>query len=143
MTYQPPVTECIDCNCRLFKPDKGSYSYGRRCKTCYGQNIRAKRVELKKKCVEYHNNQCADCGNTFHQCQYDFHHIEEDRDNDRTRAIGCMTHACRPWKAIQKELDLCVMLCSNCHRLRHFEQSVDKYLKTNHGRRSKPLLNSY
>ena len=130
MVYQPPVKNCIDCGCTLVKV-KGEHSSGRRCKSCYGTNIRVKRVELKKKCVEYHGNKCVDCGNTFHQCQYDFHHTNEDRDNDRSRAVGCMTHSLRPWNIIEEELKQCVMLCSNCHRLRHFKETVDKYLKTN------------
>ena len=128
MPYKPPVKDCIDCGCALKKPEKGAYSYGRRCRECYGQNIYKKRARLKTQSVEYKGGCCADCGGVFHQCQYDFHHIDEDRNNNKDKTIGHMTHGCRPWKVIQEELDKCVMLCANCHRLRHFEESVDRYL---------------
>ena len=127
MVYKPPVENCIDCDVKL--PPKGkTRKYGRRCHECYVQNHYKKRVDLKTRAVEYKGNKCADCGQTYHQCQYDFHHLNEDRNNNKDKTIGHMTHACKPWDKIQQELDQCVMLCANCHRLRHFEESVNKYL---------------
>ena len=87
---------------------------------CYSKRIKQRREELKKKAVEYAGDKCSDCGQTFPQCVYDFHHTEEDRNNKKDKTIGHMTHDCRPWKVIKEEVDKCVLLCANCHRLRHF-----------------------
>ena len=88
---------------------------------CYAQSIVLKRKKLKRKCVEWGGNKCNDCGEVFPDCVFDFHHLEEDRNNQKDKTIGHMTHACRPWQVIQEELDKCVMLCANCHRIRHFD----------------------
>jgi len=84
---------------------------------CYSKNIVEKRKRLKKEAVEYAGSRCADCGQSFPDCVYDFHHINDDKEG----CVGTMTHNCRPWKVIQEELDKCVMLCANCHRMRHFQ----------------------
>ena len=111
---------CIDCG-TIWEQVKGKYNPGKRCYECYVQKQVKKRYELKTKAVEYKGNICEDCGGKFHQCQYDFHHKNEDRNNRDDKTIGRMTHNCRPWQVIQEELDLCIMLCANCHRLRHFK----------------------
>lgn len=50
----------------------------------------------------------------------DFHHIDrEDKDNEIVVLVG---RACSI-ERIQKELDKCLVLCSNCHReFHHFER---------------------
>ena len=119
MTYNKPVKECITCGETLVKVP-GAYSTGRKCRPCYIQGLADKRYNLKTQAVEYKGNRCADCGGVFPQCVYDFHHIEEDRNNNKDKTVGHMTHNLRPWKVIQEELDKCELLCANCHRIRHF-----------------------
>ena len=83
---------------------------------CYYQDIKVKRTELKVRAVEYKGRTCSDCGQSFPPAVFDFHHTDGSKDDN----VGTMTHNCRPWKVIKEELDKCVMLCANCHRLRHF-----------------------
>ena len=109
---------CIDCGDLINR--EGKWKPGRRCHSCYQQKIYRKRENLKQACVDYHGGKCADCGNTFPNPVYDFHHLAEDRNNQKDKTIGHMTHDCRKWETIQEELDKCVMLCANCHRMRHF-----------------------
>lgn len=72
----------------------------------------------KLKAIEYLGNRCADCGNTFPPYVYDFHHINPDeKDFGIARIIG------RTWGKIIPELDKCVLLCANCHRIRHNENN--------------------
>ena len=76
----------------------------------------------KIKAIEYKGNKCFDCGQTFSQCCYDFHHIDPTiKDNTIARIIG------RDFDKIKSELDKCVLLCSNCHRIRHFNNNLYPY----------------
>lgn len=69
----------------------------------------------KLKAIEYKGNVCFDCGNTFPQCCYDFHHINpNEKDFTISRING------RTFENIKPELDKCILLCANCHRIRHF-----------------------
>ena len=106
---------CIDCNCLIDRT--GKWKPGRRCHNCYKKKIYRKRKELKQLCVDYHGDKCLDCGKSFPNPVYDFHHIEDNKDS----CIGHMTHKCQSWETISGELDKCVMLCANCHRIRHFD----------------------
>ena len=88
--------------------------------SCYSKRVDRRRKELKEKAVEYAGGKCCDCGGVFPMPVYDFHHIDEDRDNDRSRCISVMCRNSRPWEVIKEEVDRCVLLCANCHRMRHF-----------------------
>ena len=78
------------------------------------KNRADKRRDNKKKAVEYKGAKCFDCGQSFPDCCYDFHHLDPTQVNDvPSSVLHCS------WKRIVAELDKCVMLCSNCHRIRH------------------------
>lgn len=70
---------------------------------------------MKLKCIEYLGGVCADCGGSYHQSCYDFHHTEPEMKEGN---IGELLSS--SWENIQVELGKCVLLCSNCHRIRHF-----------------------
>lgn len=56
--------------------------------------------------------ECADCGNT-HPAVLEFHHLNPNiKEND----IGRMTSR----RKILEESKKCVVLCANCHRIRHW-----------------------
>lgn len=58
---------------------------------------------------------CRDCNGIFPDCVYDFHHINpEEKDKSSIRLF----HLCD--EKIRIEIAKCVLLCSNCHRIRHF-----------------------
>lgn len=70
--------------------------------------------------VEMMGGKCVDCGltmgNEWPSACFDFHHLEGKEQN-----LAQLTHA---WKSmygrVLAELKKCVLLCSNCHRKRHF-----------------------
>ena len=110
------TTHCNVCGVDLSTVKR----YGGRCMPCYSDHITNKRRLLRERAVEYAGNKCHDCGGVFHQAVYDFHHINEDRNNKKEKTISVLCRSCSPWDKIQKEIDECVLLCSNCHRVRHF-----------------------
>ena len=78
---------------------------------------RRRRDKRKDLLVERFGDRCHDCGGTFHKCMYDFHHV-----NPLEKKFEIAPALDRNWNTILEEVDKCVMLCSNCHRLRHYNE---------------------
>ena len=74
-----------------------------------------RRVKNKLKAIEYLGGKCLHCGIVSeHRGIYDFHHTDPAvKEADP----GSMMHY--GWERIQKELDKCILLCANCHRIEH------------------------
>lgn len=88
------------------------------CKICFNKYVKARWTERKIKQIELKGNKCFDCGGAFHYSVYDFHHLDptiKEYTWDKLRL--------RSFESIQKELSQCILLCSNCHRLRHYAYS--------------------
>ena len=88
--------------------------YKSRCKGCENKNSLIRSRQRKQDIVNYMGNQCYDCGNVFPACVYDCHHLDPTQ---KDFAISAKLD----WKATEQELDKCVLLCSNCHRIRHHQ----------------------
>jgi len=87
------------------------------------QYQRNKRELLKEKCLNYlGGKKCRNCGVDFLPiCCYDFHHRNnKDEDISKMLSGGCT------WKKIKKELDKCLVVCSNCHRIIHAHIDTSK-----------------
>ncbi len=68
----------------------------------------------KQKAIEYLGGKCMHCGGKFHPSVYDFHHVNpSEKEGLLSKILGAS------WIKIQKELDKCILLCANCHRLEH------------------------
>jgi len=100
------------------------------CKSCYKIRItkwykdnRDKRQQYanernrsrKQFWIEYKGGKCEDCGGEFPPCVFDFHH-EGLKDMNPSSAITMS------FENQKKELDKCILLCANCHRIRHFDR---------------------
>lgn len=67
---------------------------------------------LKLKAIEYMGGICLDCKNSFPPCVMQFHHLESHTKENNPSHF-------RSWERMKQELDKCVMLCANCHLIRH------------------------
>ena len=87
---------------------------------CQNKNsVQKRREKLKWLSIQYKGNKCQDCLVSFPQYNvYEFHHLDP---TTKDFSIGGDGHT-RSWDEIKSELDKCVMLCSNCHRIRHFSE---------------------
>lgn len=65
---------------------------------------------------------CIQCGQN-HPATLDFHHVVRRSDNRKLRELVQNTSKAR----ILEELKKCVVLCSNCHRIHHYNERVDKH----------------
>lgn len=113
--------ECRSCgetkHIELFAKNK-QCRYGReyQCQACRTASINKRRRDNKIKAIDYKGGLCARCGGKFHAAVYDFHHVNlEEKEADP----GSLMH--RTWERIKEELDKCILLCANCHRLTHAE----------------------
>lgn len=78
------------------------------------ENATKRNQDRKRMAVDRFGDKCHDCGNTYPQCVYQFHHLDgDDKDVNPSKAFSSIT---RMWS----ELSKCVMLCANCHMIRHY-----------------------
>lgn len=90
--------------------DKAKYNaYQReRRKIEYAQNVEwVREYKLKHGCV--------DCGYKEHPAALEFDHLEA-RNGDQTRTVARLMG--KTLKRIKQEIDLCELVCANCHRIR-------------------------
>lgn len=71
----------------------------------------------KLEVIEHFGDKCHDCGQSFPPCVYDFHHLDPTK-KDVNPSYAMTRRPSEMWK----ELEKCVMLCSNCHRIRHHDK---------------------
>ena len=86
-----------------------------RCKKCSVEAVQRRREKLKLLAVEYKGGECEVCG--YKKCvnALEFHHIDP---NEKEFGVGENGYT-RSIEAIKKELDKCILVCSNCHREIH------------------------
>lgn len=100
------------------------------CKECHKEYVKSKYQERKGAIGEVKASiGCAKCGDT-RSYVLDFHHKDP---SIKDANIARMTSNKNRLEDIQKEIDKCVVLCSNCHREFHhleFTQglTIDEYL---------------
>jgi hypothetical protein len=109
--------------CKKEKPIEDFYKKGNRnssyCKICFNVYCMNRWKETKRKAIDYKGSKCVDCSLRFPEspsCIFDFHHLDpmvKEMDWQKLRQCN--------WGKITNELDKCILLCSNCHRIRHSE----------------------
>ena len=109
--------------CNTFK-SKTEYHFSRAkywqtaCKVCQNERIGKLARDIKQRAVDYKGGKCQDCLVSYPICVYDFHHLDPTQKDFKISGQGIRN---MEWNLIQSELDKCVLLCSNCHRLRHYD----------------------
>lgn len=87
---------------------------GYRCRQCIIDAVNKRRRILKQKAVEYKGGKCIKCGYNKYVGALEFHHIEGEKDFGISAA-----GTTKSWEKIKKELDKCIIVCSNCHKEIH------------------------
>ena len=105
-----------------FSKDKRNKSgYNSYCKQCKSKKAREKARFEKKVAIHYKGGKCVDCDGIFHQAIYEFHHLDEK--NKKANPAHLINRY--GFKKAKEELDKCVLLCANCHRIRHHKEEED------------------
>lgn len=93
------------------------------CGTCTSA---IRRITNKLKAIEYKGAKCIKCGysvNNYNYAAFEFHHHNKDKE----MSIGQNLN--RSWRYIKSEIDKCVLLCSNCHRIEHSTYKNSTFIK--------------
>lgn len=102
-----------------FKPTGGKQFACAKCAHVYwkqkhAEQCRRRSRQRKLDGIEYLGGKCVDCGGVYHPAIYEFHHLDPSiKDSDGSDFVQ------RRKETMLKELDKCVLLCANCHRMRH------------------------
>ena len=83
---------------------------------------REKKASAKTKWRVYKSTlSCVYCGQN-HPATLDFHHIEKHPSNRKVNKL-VTNHA---FKKALEEVKKCLVLCSNCHRIHHHNERLEK-----------------
>lgn len=85
----------------------------------YRNKIKQRKIYIKEWLENFKKNiECIKCGEK-HIATLDFHHIDPTK---KDRAIGKTVERGYSIDNIKKEISKCIILCSNCHRILHWEE---------------------
>ena len=84
------------------------------CLKCHTLHVHQRMRLVKLKAVEYLGNKCSKCNYEGVPAVFDFHHLDPSKKD-----FSWGNRRTSNWDNLKKELDKCVLLCSNCHRELH------------------------
>jgi hypothetical protein len=88
-----------------------------RCTKCRMDAVSRKRKKSKEDLVEYKGGKCEICGYKKCIAALEFHH-KDSKKKDFSLSSG-FTYG---FERAKKEVDKCILVCSNCHRELHHEE---------------------
>jgi hypothetical protein len=122
---------CTTCGRRYVHDFRKGHTR-RTCNSCRSnRGGRAARQTLKRRMVEYKGGRCEHCGYAKCLRALGFHH----RDSAAKRFNIATSHL-RSWDALRNELDVCALLCHNCHAGIHSAAEGKPALASVHGNQS-------
>jgi hypothetical protein len=115
---------CSDCQKKkpldeFYKSSAHSFGVMCYCKSCFNKRVIQRWITRKINAIIYKGSQCQRCKlhlNNSHYSVFEFHH-----HNPKVKESNWTKLRLKPWTAIIKELDKCILLCANCHRIVHSE----------------------
>jgi hypothetical protein len=116
------ITQSIDnfYKQKAYNKDKTYDTWDCYCKKCRIEYSVNRRRSDKTAAIEYLGGKCVDCGEDRNiPALYDFHHLDPSK---KDFSIG---KSALVFESLKKELDKCILLCSNCHRIRHYNESIN------------------
>lgn len=100
------------CDIHGESPAIKDYKNEMRCYACRLSHSRDMKISLKIRAVSHMGGSCQICGYSKYIGALEFHHILRSKKNF---AVCSKTN----WEKMVKEMTLCQLLCSNCHREEH------------------------
>jgi len=79
---------------------------------------------VKAAAIKLLGSKCASCAWQGNQAALQFHHINP---KEKEFVIGNVAN--KSWDVIKKELKKCMLLCANCHSIRHSTKGDSQFIK--------------
>lgn len=86
-----------------------------RCAKCRSAGVSNRRRKVKKLLIEYKGGKCEKCSYSKCAAALEFHHIDPTKKEFSISGAG----TCVALAKLQKEVDKCILVCSNCHKEIH------------------------
>lgn len=106
---------CVNCH----RKEHCKYKTGNDRYTRYRRNRKIKASAM-------FDNKCSDCNLAYELCVYDFHHPDFSQKD-----LNFSDN--KSWAITEKELKKCVMLCANCHKRRHANRPLQRFIECDAG----------
>lgn len=108
-SYGKFTNQCRDCYSDYDKQwrakNNGKYNLG----------VRSRRLKNKLFAIERLGGVCVECKQVVHPAAFDFHHTDPSIKDSHVSLLMSMKK-----ENFIPELDKCILLCSNCHRVKHY-----------------------
>lgn len=125
LTQKKEKKYCIDCGkeisytsirCKkchsLYRIGKGIYGISNENKAKY---ITARRKKIRYKFIEKLGGKCSICGYNKSKNALEFHHLDKEKKDFNLSYKGLRNSI----ENLNKEIEKCILVCSNCHREIH------------------------
>lgn len=119
LANEPIKKHCINCDNKFeveYRKRNHSKFCSQKCsvefKTLTPQGVHpvvAYRQRIKDRAIEYKGGKCLICSYNKSKRSLSFHHVDPEKK------IHGIIGTSKAWSLIKKELDKCVLVCSNCH----------------------------
>lgn len=124
LNITPSVFCCSKCKITKdisnFYQRKNKLSFYPYCKSCATTITAIRSQQFKIKCLDYKGGCCSRCGYNKYVGALEFHHLDPTKKD-----FGICQISLRQFNdTIKKELDKCIILCSNCHKEVHNELRI-------------------
>ncbi len=105
---------------------KGRYTRCKKCRSVYRKKYVKEVAETRKngriRAIEYLGGKCICCGFDKGISAFDFHHVDPKDKDPNFRSSRHWS-----WERFKNEIDKCLLLCSNCHRLLHNSNQLQRF----------------
>lgn len=122
------LPSCKKCDVILTEDNRAAGNKKATCKSCNSKFVIEKTIEGKQRAVDYMGGKCSVCA--YNKCirALEFHHLDPSKKsetyNKRFRSWG--------FERQKKELENCILVCSNCHREIHSKEEHETTPQTVH-----------
>lgn len=122
----------MEIHCCLCGKEFKQYRGRKRCGSC---TTKIRRFRAKQAAIKYLGGKCQRCGFDKHSAALEFHHTDPKEKDFTLGNVGNKT-----WALLKKELDKCILLCSNCHKIEHHGGFSEEFLAAAYDYKGKELI---
>lgn len=116
-----PQSKCKECH-NAYAKDHHQRTKDKHNAQVSANNLRYQAESLDTIVEKLIDNPCVRCGETNILC-LEFHHLDRDTKKNHVSALKKFGR-----HTLQKEIDKCVVMCANCHRIvTHEEQNSRRW----------------